>query len=213
MSVQPSSIRHVGITAASAYVAGVAAAVFLLWAGLDPLADRQPGGRVPLLLTGVAVAAAAVLLYAGIASFTELAGVLVGTVEPAVTTSRVELTACLVTPGRVEEDAREVDKAREQPQVPAVVAEHVAKVEVQVGRREPADRVRLGLDGDGAADRHAKIELRAAAGALPQVHLQRRAELERRFQVRHADARVVVATADRRGRADADAELDLRLLD
>src|SRR5205807_3597364 len=61
------------------YVAGVAAVVFLLWVGLDPLADRQPGGRVPLLLTGVAVAAAAVLLYAGIASFTELAGVLVGT--------------------------------------------------------------------------------------------------------------------------------------
>jgi hypothetical protein len=70
-------------TARPYYVAGVAVAVFLLWAGLDLLADRQPGGRVPLLLTGVAVAAAAVLLYAGIASFTELAGVLVGTLAGA----------------------------------------------------------------------------------------------------------------------------------
>jgi hypothetical protein len=55
--------------------------------------------------------------YRAVGAATRADWVLVGTIEPAVTTARIELTACLVKAGRVEEVAREVDRAREQPQV------------------------------------------------------------------------------------------------
>jgi hypothetical protein len=60
------------------YVGGAVAALLILWAALDPLAERQPGGRVPLLLTCVAVAAAAVLLGAANLKLATLTGPLAG---------------------------------------------------------------------------------------------------------------------------------------
>jgi hypothetical protein len=60
------------------YVGGAAVAVLVLWGALDPLAERQPGGRVPLLLTSVAVAAAVVLLGAASLRLATLAGPLAG---------------------------------------------------------------------------------------------------------------------------------------
>jgi hypothetical protein len=60
------------------YVGGGAAAVWLLWAALDPLAGRQPGGRLPLLLACVAVAAAVVILLAASLKLATLAGPLAG---------------------------------------------------------------------------------------------------------------------------------------
>jgi hypothetical protein len=60
------------------YVGGGAAAVLLLWAVLDPLAGRQPGGRIPLLLACVAVAAAMVILLAASMKLATLAGPLAG---------------------------------------------------------------------------------------------------------------------------------------
>jgi hypothetical protein len=55
--------------------------------------------------------------YRAVGAATHASWVLVGTVEPAVSTARVELTACLVKAGRVEVVAREVEQARAQPQV------------------------------------------------------------------------------------------------
>jgi len=60
--------------------------------------------------------------YKAVGAATHADWVLVGTVEPAVTTSRVELTACLISRGRVEDVAREVDKTKEQPQVQEMLA-------------------------------------------------------------------------------------------
>jgi hypothetical protein len=62
----------------SYYLGGGSAAVLLLWVVLDPLAEWQPGGRVPLLLACVAVAAAVVILLSGILKLATLAGPLAG---------------------------------------------------------------------------------------------------------------------------------------
>jgi hypothetical protein len=56
----------------------VEAAVFLLWAVLDPLAVRQPGGLLPFLLGIVAVAGGVVLVDSS-ARFAQLMGLLAGT--------------------------------------------------------------------------------------------------------------------------------------
>jgi hypothetical protein len=60
--------------------------------------------------------------YRAVGSATRADWVLVGAVEPAVTTSRVELTACLVKLGRVEAVARELERAKEQPQLDEMLA-------------------------------------------------------------------------------------------
>jgi hypothetical protein len=60
--------------------------------------------------------------YRAVGGATHADWVLVGSVEPAVSTARVELTACLVKAGRVEVVAREVDKAKQQPQVQEMLA-------------------------------------------------------------------------------------------
>jgi hypothetical protein len=54
-------------------LAATAAAVFLLWSSLDPLAKRQPGGLVPGLLALAACAAGAVLEGAAFAKLVQLA--------------------------------------------------------------------------------------------------------------------------------------------
>jgi hypothetical protein len=60
--------------------------------------------------------------YRAVGNATRADWVLVGSVEPAVSTSRVELTACLVKAGRVEAVAREVAKAKEPAQVQEMLA-------------------------------------------------------------------------------------------
>jgi len=55
--------------------------------------------------------------YRALGAATHADWVLVGAVEPAVSTARVELTACLVKAGRVEVVAREIELAHRQPQV------------------------------------------------------------------------------------------------
>lgn len=60
--------------------------------------------------------------YRAIGVATRADWVLVGSIEPAVTTARVELSACLVRMGRVESVAREVARAAEAPQVQEMLA-------------------------------------------------------------------------------------------
>ncbi|MFT3773834.1 MAG: hypothetical protein QM820_51345 [Minicystis sp.] len=60
--------------------------------------------------------------YRAVGAATRADWVLVGTVDPAVTTERVEITASLIKLGRVESVAREVEKARAQPQVQEMLA-------------------------------------------------------------------------------------------
>jgi hypothetical protein len=60
--------------------------------------------------------------YRAVGAATHADWVLVGSVEPAVTTERVEITACLIKLGRVESVAREVEKAKVQPQVQEMLA-------------------------------------------------------------------------------------------
>lgn len=60
--------------------------------------------------------------YAAVGQATRADWVLVATVEPAVLTERVELAACLVSAGRLESVAREVDKARSPDQIREMVA-------------------------------------------------------------------------------------------
>jgi hypothetical protein len=59
--------------------------------------------------------------YRAVGAATRADWVIVGSVEPAVTTERVELTACLVKAGRVESVAREVEKARDERQIREMV--------------------------------------------------------------------------------------------
>jgi hypothetical protein len=60
--------------------------------------------------------------YAAVGAVTHAEWVIVGSVDPAVSTARVELTACLVGSGRVEVVAREVEKAKEPVQVQEMLA-------------------------------------------------------------------------------------------
>jgi hypothetical protein len=55
--------------------------------------------------------------YRAVGAATRADWIVAGSVEPAVTTEHVELTACLVKAGRVESVAREVEKAREERQI------------------------------------------------------------------------------------------------
>lgn len=55
--------------------------------------------------------------YRGVGVATRADWVIAAQVEPAVTTERVEIAACLVKPGRVESVAREVEKARAARQI------------------------------------------------------------------------------------------------
>jgi hypothetical protein len=58
---------------------GIGLAVFLTWIVLELVATRQPGPRLPLLLFFISMSAAAVLQFAWIGKFAELAGMLAGT--------------------------------------------------------------------------------------------------------------------------------------
>jgi hypothetical protein len=60
--------------------------------------------------------------YRAVGAATHADWVLVGAVEPAVATARVELTACLVRMGRVESVAREVNQTRTAPEVQEMLA-------------------------------------------------------------------------------------------
>ncbi|APR83923.1 Hypothetical protein A7982_09272 [Minicystis rosea] len=60
--------------------------------------------------------------YRAVGAATHADWVLVGSVEPAVTTERVELVAALIKAGRVESVAREVEKARAQAQIQEMLA-------------------------------------------------------------------------------------------
>jgi hypothetical protein len=71
--------------------------------------------------------------YRAVGAATRADWVLVGAVEPAVTTARVELTACLIKLGRVESVAREVDKTRSPPQVQEMLAVLVRPEGIGVG--------------------------------------------------------------------------------
>ncbi|MCI0458629.1 MAG: hypothetical protein L0Z62_16830 [Gemmataceae bacterium] len=57
---------------------GVAASIFILWALLEPLAERQPGGWFPLLLSLVALAGSVVLQESGNSRFAQLLSLLAG---------------------------------------------------------------------------------------------------------------------------------------
>jgi hypothetical protein len=71
--------------------------------------------------------------YRAVGDATHADWVLVGAVEPAVTSSHVELTACLVKMGRVEAVAREVEKERAAPQVQEMLAVLVRPEGIGVG--------------------------------------------------------------------------------
>lgn len=60
--------------------------------------------------------------YRAVGAATRADWVLVGSIDPAVTTSRVEIVAFLNKAGRVESVAREVEKAKAQPQVQEMLA-------------------------------------------------------------------------------------------
>jgi len=60
--------------------------------------------------------------YLAVGAATKAQWVVVGVIEPAVVSSRVELIACLISLGRVESVAREVEKARSQQQVQEMTA-------------------------------------------------------------------------------------------
>ena len=72
-------------------------------------------------------------------------------------------------------------------------AAKLGDVEAQVRRDKDADQVRGGLKGYRGTHGQTQVELEALIGAAPQMHVERTAELQRRFQVRHAIARRVVA--------------------
>lgn len=59
--------------------------------------------------------------YRAVGAATRADWVIAGSLDPAVTTEHVELTACLVKAGRVESVAREVEKAREERQLREMV--------------------------------------------------------------------------------------------
>jgi hypothetical protein len=88
-------------------------------------------------------------------------------------------------------------------------ASDVVEIYVQAAARTSTAATRRALQRDRHAQRHHQIELRIAIRRTPQVHFERRAELERRLQVRHAAARGVVLAAHRNRRTDAQIELDI----
>ncbi len=82
-----------------------------------------PDGAVAAALKGVADGIADTTdEYRAVGARTGADWILSGTVEPAVTTSRVELTAYLASTGRVESVAREVDRGKEAQQTQEMLA-------------------------------------------------------------------------------------------
>lgn len=81
--------------------------------------------------------------YRAVGAATRADWVLVGTVEPAVTSERVELVACLVSAGRVESVAREVHTESAAPEVKEMLAVLVRPEGVGIGEL-PWERARSG---------------------------------------------------------------------
>lgn len=81
--------------------------------------------------------------YRAVGAATRADWVLVGTVEPAVTSERVELVACLVSAGRVESVAREVHAESAAPEVKEMLAVLVRPEGVGIGEL-PWERARSG---------------------------------------------------------------------
>src|SRR6185369_6177416 len=82
---------------------------------------------------------------------------------------------------------------RQKTQLPALSSAKLGDVEAEVRCDKYADQVRGGLNGYRRTQGQPQIELVALIVAAPQMQVERTAELQRRFQVRHAIARRVVA--------------------
>ena len=99
--------------------------------------------------------------------------VVAGSVEPAVTTERVELSACLVSMGRLESVAREVERARSAEQVGEMLAVLVRPEGIGAGEL-PWERP-TGTPAAVAGTPPAQVQVAAPPPALPpQVPEERR---------------------------------------
>jgi hypothetical protein len=95
----------------------------------------------------------------------------------------------------------------------AGVTAEVVEIDVQARRERPLQRLRRALERDRQAHGHDHVELHGLVRRAPHVQLERRAELERRLEIRHAAARSVVFAVHRDRAIHAEAQLDVPLVE